>query len=183
MTGYSAYPKAPALLEFHHQIIQCHIQSVDCKDAVSVFYSSSQLGNRKLNTLCGSKYFENRTQLPHWALFSLTIFVKSVVGSVCLNLDFLGIWDLMTTNISQADFTQVLPKQLTSNMYQFCDKVCGSAASLKSHMKVHGLMLFMPMTGHVLVTYVAVLARVKLAFWATCIIMDTFCRTENMFFL
>ena len=26
MKGYSALPKAPALLELHHQIIVCHIQ-------------------------------------------------------------------------------------------------------------------------------------------------------------
>ena len=26
MKGYSAFPKAPALLEPHHQIVKCHIQ-------------------------------------------------------------------------------------------------------------------------------------------------------------
>ena len=26
MKGYSAFPKAPASLELHHQIIYCHIQ-------------------------------------------------------------------------------------------------------------------------------------------------------------
>ena len=26
MKGYSAFPKAPALLEPHHQIVSCHIQ-------------------------------------------------------------------------------------------------------------------------------------------------------------
>ena len=35
MKGYSAFPKAPALLEPHHQIVLCHIL---CKGAVGIFY-------------------------------------------------------------------------------------------------------------------------------------------------
>ena len=30
MKGYSAFPKAPALLEPHHQIVLCHIQDTCC---------------------------------------------------------------------------------------------------------------------------------------------------------
>ena len=52
MKGYFTFPKAPALLEPHHQIVQCHIQDTRwggvfplCKEAVSVFYSPSRLGN------------------------------------------------------------------------------------------------------------------------------------------
>ena len=52
MKGYSAFPKAPALLEPHHQIVYCHIQDTHrgggvlplCKEAVGVFYSPSRLG-------------------------------------------------------------------------------------------------------------------------------------------
>ena len=48
MKGYSAFPKAPALLKPHHQIIQCLTQD-NCWggfpfDAVSVFYRPSRLG-------------------------------------------------------------------------------------------------------------------------------------------
>ena len=48
--GYSALPKAPELLEPHHQIVLCHIQDIHgsvlplCRGAVSVFYSPSRLG-------------------------------------------------------------------------------------------------------------------------------------------
>ena len=52
---YSAFPKVPALLEPHHQVVQCHIQDILgggvlplCRDAVSVFNSSSRLGHRTL---------------------------------------------------------------------------------------------------------------------------------------
>ena len=51
MKAYSAFPKAPALLEHHHQIVLCHIQDTGwervlphCRDAVGVFYSPSRLG-------------------------------------------------------------------------------------------------------------------------------------------
>ena len=49
--GYSAFPKAPALLEPHHQIVHCHIQDTRwggvlplCREAAGVFYSPSRLG-------------------------------------------------------------------------------------------------------------------------------------------
>ena len=53
MKGYSAFPKAPALLEPHHQIVLCYIQDTRlgggvlplCRGAVSVFYSPSRLSN------------------------------------------------------------------------------------------------------------------------------------------
>ena len=54
--GYSAFPKAPALLEPYHQIVYCHIQDTRwwgvlplCRGAVSIFYSPhpSRLGNFK----------------------------------------------------------------------------------------------------------------------------------------
>ena len=35
MKGYSAFPKAPALLEPHHQIVECHIQ--DTAEVQSVY--------------------------------------------------------------------------------------------------------------------------------------------------
>ena len=47
MTGYSAFPKAPVLLEPQHQIVSCHIQDSHwvevlslCRDAVSIFYNN-----------------------------------------------------------------------------------------------------------------------------------------------
>ncbi len=52
MKGCSAFPKATASLEPHHQIIQCHIQDTCwggvlllCRVAVGVFYSLSRMGN------------------------------------------------------------------------------------------------------------------------------------------
>ena len=55
MKGYSAFSKAPALLEPHHQIVQCHIQDTHQggvlplrRKAVSVFYSPSRLGKALL---------------------------------------------------------------------------------------------------------------------------------------
>ena len=52
MKEYSAFPKAPALLEPQHQIVLCHIQDTCwegvlplCGDAVGVFYSPSRLGH------------------------------------------------------------------------------------------------------------------------------------------
>ena len=50
MKGFSIFPKAPALLELHHQIVYCHIQDMGwgvlplCRGAVGVFYNRSQLG-------------------------------------------------------------------------------------------------------------------------------------------
>ena len=51
MKRCSIFPKAPALLEPHHQIVSCHIQDTNwvgvllfCRDAVGVFYSPSRLG-------------------------------------------------------------------------------------------------------------------------------------------
>ena len=45
MKGYSTFPKTPALLKPHHQIVLCHIKVVGvlalCRDAGDAFYSSS----------------------------------------------------------------------------------------------------------------------------------------------
>ena len=58
MKGYSAFPKAAALLEPHHQIVYCHIQETrwggvlpHCREAVGVFYRSSRLGNQATGLL------------------------------------------------------------------------------------------------------------------------------------
>ena len=55
MKGYSAFPKAPALLKLDYQIVLCHIQGIrwcvcvggvlpPCKNAITVFYSPRRLG-------------------------------------------------------------------------------------------------------------------------------------------
>ena len=51
MKGCSVFPKAPALLEPHHQIVKCLIQDTHggrvlplCRSAVGVFYSPNRLG-------------------------------------------------------------------------------------------------------------------------------------------
>ena len=51
MKGYSAFPKAPSLLEPHHQIIYYHIQDTHwggvlslCRDAFSIFCNSGRRG-------------------------------------------------------------------------------------------------------------------------------------------
>ena len=45
MKGYSAFPKAPALLKPHHQIVYCNIQGFLplCRDGASLFNSPSRL--------------------------------------------------------------------------------------------------------------------------------------------
>ena len=47
---YSAFPKAPALLELHHRIVSCYTRDTRwgkalplCRDAVGIFYSPSRL--------------------------------------------------------------------------------------------------------------------------------------------
>ena len=51
MKGYSVFPKAPASLEPHLQIVQCHIQESHCgvlplcRGAVGVFYNLCRLGS------------------------------------------------------------------------------------------------------------------------------------------
>ena len=42
MKGYSASSKVPALLQYHHQIVYCHIQ--DTWDEVGTFYNLNRLG-------------------------------------------------------------------------------------------------------------------------------------------
>ena len=49
MKEYSAFPKAPALLESHHQIVSCHSKDILCRvlplgrQAAGVFYCNSRL--------------------------------------------------------------------------------------------------------------------------------------------
>ena len=77
----------------------------------------------------------------------------------------------------QADFTQVLLQQPTENSCQFCDKVYGSTANLRSY-GVNVSAKDSPF----LVTYVTGLARVKLAQGVTCTLTGGFCRIEEMSF-
>ena len=53
MKGYSAFPKAPASLEPHHQIVRSRTLVGGvlplCRSAVDVFYSPSRLGNLHLS--------------------------------------------------------------------------------------------------------------------------------------
>ena len=54
MKGYSTSPKAPALLEPHHQIVYCHIQDTHWKSLILLLiYSQCFL----LSQLTGSSYF------------------------------------------------------------------------------------------------------------------------------
>ena len=57
LKGYSTFPKAPEVLEPHHQIVLCHIQDTRwwgvlplCRGAVGIFYSPSWLGNNSLES-------------------------------------------------------------------------------------------------------------------------------------
>ena len=40
MKGYSAFPKAPALLEPHDQIVQCYIQDTNSADVQSMYFTA-----------------------------------------------------------------------------------------------------------------------------------------------
>ena len=88
------------------------------------------------NQVSWKKLFRNRTWLQPQILFNLVMFVTSTVGTVCPKLNLLVIWDLMTAN-NHGLIRQVLPQQPISNSCQFCSKVCGSAAGVRSHMKVN----------------------------------------------
>ena len=63
---YFTFPKAPALLEPHHRIIFCVISRTlvgvlpFCRDAVSVFYSPSQLGH------CDRWHYYRRQNCKRW---------------------------------------------------------------------------------------------------------------------
>ena len=59
MKGCSGFPKAPALLEPHRQIVWCHIQDTHwagvlplCRDIVGVFYIPSWLGKNMAILTC-----------------------------------------------------------------------------------------------------------------------------------
>ena len=89
MKGCSAFPKVPALLGPHHQIIKCHIQNSHgggvlslCWDAVSVFYSPSWLGKAKLwiqtnFTLLKSWHYV--ASFPSWKGWVNTILVMNFI--------------------------------------------------------------------------------------------------------
>ena len=57
MKRYSAFPKAPALLEPYHQIVLCHIRTLVggvlplCRDAVGVFCNPSRLGHARARVI------------------------------------------------------------------------------------------------------------------------------------
>ena len=85
MKRCSALPKAPALLEPHHQIVKCYIKDTYwgevlpiCKGTLGVFHSPSRLGN-----LCGLVWFYD---------------ISSMVGYLMPNLVYtyiLNIYDLV----------------------------------------------------------------------------------------
>ena len=51
MMGNSTFPKGPALLEYHYQIVQCHISGHSigggvltlCRDAIGAFYNPKKV--------------------------------------------------------------------------------------------------------------------------------------------
>ena len=54
MKEYSVFPKAPTLVQPHHQIVLCHSQDTRwvevlplCREAVGVLYSPSRLGQER----------------------------------------------------------------------------------------------------------------------------------------
>ena len=64
MNVYSAFPKAPAILKPHHQIVYCHIQRTRLhevlpisRDAIGEFFSLSRKGYTETREI-----FENRLQ-------------------------------------------------------------------------------------------------------------------------
>ncbi len=69
--GYSAFPKAPALLEPHHQIVSCHNQDTPwgrgvlpiCREAGSVFYSPSRLGNQIIQISISTQFKYKNSKL------------------------------------------------------------------------------------------------------------------------
>ena len=83
---YSAFPKAPAVLESNHEIVKCHIHNTHlgnevlpfCKGAVSIFYSPSQLDNIRLICLwaCGT-YSQNLSTKLH-GLIKFTVDVYAI---------------------------------------------------------------------------------------------------------
>ena len=63
--GFSAFPKAPASLKLHYQIVSCNMQDTllrvlpFCRETVGVFYSLSRLGHRT--------HVRWGFTLPHWS--------------------------------------------------------------------------------------------------------------------
>ena len=84
--GYSAFPKAPASLEFHHQTVQCHIQdtrwerSYPSAEVQSVYSTAPADWASPTLIQDASKYFlwTNRKQLL-WKR------VSSILERICIN--------------------------------------------------------------------------------------------------
>ena len=93
MNGYSAFPKALAILEPHHQIF-CDISRTLvwrvlslCREAVGVFYNPSQLGMSTCLGLFHVKRFGNRVHCMLIFIFSLKLFLNEFF--VCFSFSFL----------------------------------------------------------------------------------------------
>ena len=87
LKGYSAFPKAPELLESHNQIVYFICKTLVgvlltlCRDAVCVFYSTSQLGLRLIDfdvrsTHLGLFYALRLGNRVHVIIFIITFFVE-----------------------------------------------------------------------------------------------------------
>ena len=117
------------------------------------------------NTLFWNEHFGNRTCCWFQTLFSLEYIWNICCLSKTRVAFYIRSYDCKQL---QADYTEALSQQLTSNAGQFCDKVFGPAVDLRRHMRVHRLMSI-PKTVLLLVTYVLGFARVKLVWRVTCI--------------
>ena len=49
MKGYSTFPKAPALVKPHHQIVKCHILDIRCGGGLTPRQSCSQLTGQQVD--------------------------------------------------------------------------------------------------------------------------------------
>ena len=126
--GYSTFPKAPASLEPHPQVVECHISRTLvrraiplCREAISVFYSPCRLGNKKSWpskwTLVNKQKRSGRKRLTlilslyTSASLSLSLFLSlsfsfSLSISVCLYVCLLRGW--------------IFVAKLTNQMYYMC---------------------------------------------------------------
>ena len=100
------------------------------------------------------RILEARLNLCLWHFTSRTCFFN-ICSTVCWSkatlASHMSSYDFKLTKIR---FTKGFQQQLTGNSCQFCEKVGGCAAGLRSHMRVHVAYA----TGH---------ARIQLA-WAVC---------------
>ena len=103
--GYSTFPKAPALLELPHQIVQYHIQdtrwgggSYPSREAVGVFYSPNRLGkyqpgnNNELDPAsmcdCGRRFHGLRIHEACWSKQLNCLIGKCKSNDGVIDLDF-----------------------------------------------------------------------------------------------